>query len=71
MEYGFRKHLPSFQTPDFEAAATAILTNEDVLFMWSILSSDWEVSSAPALLEMLVKERYGWRLEACAWQVPG
>ncbi len=56
MEHHFRKHVCRFEAPDFEAATTAILSNEDVLFLWSIVSSDWEEDSATALLDMVVKE---------------
>ncbi len=54
MEQHFRKHVCTFEAPDFEAATTAILSSEDVLFLWSIVSSDWEENSTTALLEMVV-----------------
>ena len=36
--------------------AKAIIRNEDVQFLWSILSADWEDNTATALLQMVISE---------------
>ena len=39
-----------------EHITTAITENEDVLFLWSLVSADWEDSSASELLQMVVNQ---------------
>ena len=56
MECEIRGHLSGFQLPNHQELIEAIVKNEDVQFFWSIVSSDWEHSSATALLEMVVRE---------------
>ncbi len=56
MECEIRRHLSGFQLPDQGTLTEAILANEDVQFFWTVTSSDWERSSATALLELIVKE---------------
>ena len=56
MEHELRRHISSFAAPNFEVITTAILENEDIKFLWSVISADWDESSAMALLQMIVKE---------------
>ncbi len=56
MESELRRHISGFKPPDQKCIKRAILSDEDVLFFWSIISSDWEEESATALLEMVVRE---------------
>ena len=56
MESEIRNHLSGFQLPNLQEVTEAIMKNEDVHFFWSIVSSDWEQSSATALLHMMVSE---------------
>lgn len=55
MEYNLRQHIHQGQIPNLEHIITSISENEDVLFLWSLISADWEESSASALLEMVVR----------------
>ncbi len=41
---------------DLEQIVTAISENEDVITLWSLISVDWEESSASALLQMIISE---------------
>ena len=56
MESEIRNHLSGFQLPNLQEVTEAIMRNEDVQFFWSMVSSDWEQSSATALLHMMVSE---------------
>lgn len=56
MEYELRKHIHRGQTLNLEHITTAITENEDVLFLWSLVSADWEDSSASELLQMVVNQ---------------
>ena len=55
MEYELRKHL-SKQVPNFDAVQQAIIRNEDVQFLWSILSADWEDKTVSTLLQIVISE---------------
>ena len=55
MECELRKHLSKL-VPNFDAVQQAIIRNEDVHFLWSILSADWEDKTASALLQMVISE---------------
>ena len=41
---------------DLEHIIASISENEDVLFLWSLVSADWEESSASALVEMIIRQ---------------
>ena len=56
MEYELRKHIHQGQAPNLEHMVTSIAENEDVLFLWSLISADWEESSASALLQMVIRQ---------------
>ena len=56
MESEIRNHLSGFQLPNLQEVTEAIMRNEDVQFFWSMVSSDWEQSSATALLHTMVSE---------------
>ena len=62
------KHIHSIcgQSPNLDRITTAILDNEDVLFLWSMLSADWAEDSADALLQMLVNQWVKIRGFSCA-----
>lgn len=66
IEYELRKHIHYGQSPNLDRITTAILDNEDVLFLWSMLSSDWAEDSAGALLQMLVNQWIKIRGFSCA-----
>ena len=55
VECELRKHL-SKQVPNFDAVQQAIIRNENVHFLWSILSADWEDKTVSALLQMVISE---------------
>lgn len=59
MEMELRKHLSATaENTSIEAKemmTTSVRENEDVLFFWSLLSADWSVESADALLKMIVE----------------
>ena len=56
MELELRKHLRPQQPPNFVHEVTEhILKNEDVLFHWSLVASDWEDEETKALLELVLK----------------
>ncbi len=42
--------------PNVETITAAIFENEDVKSCWCVVSSDWDTSSAMALLQMIVNE---------------
>ena len=52
MEYELRKHIHQGTTHDLDKITSAVRDNEDVQFLWSIVSTDWEEESASALLQM-------------------
>ena len=55
MEMELRSHLQGNAVPvDFKKTVRAISTNEDVLFFWSMLATEWEESESEALLPMIV-----------------
>ena len=56
MEYELRQHIHQGQALNLEHITTTITENEDVLFLWSLVSTDWEDSSASALLQMVVNQ---------------
>ena len=66
IEYELRKHIHHGQSPNLDRITTAILDNEDVLFLWSMLSSDWVEDSASALLYMIVNQWIKIRAFSCA-----
>ncbi len=56
MELELRKHVRNFEAPNVKMIIAAILENEDVNFLWCIVSADWDQSSALALLRMIVED---------------
>ncbi len=56
MEIKLRKHISSFIPPNVETITAAIFENEDVKSCWCVVSSDWDTSSAMALLRMIINE---------------
>ena len=57
MEYALRRHLNVDQAPNLtDRVNSAIIENEDVQFLWSILSSDWDEETGSILLEMVVSQ---------------
>ena len=51
-----RKHVRNFEAPNVKMIIAAILENEDVNFLWCVVSADWDQSSAWALLRMIVQD---------------
>ena len=51
MEYELRKQGGIH---DLDKITSEIRDNEDVQFLWSIVSADWEEESAASLLQMIV-----------------
>ena len=56
LEYELRQHIRQGQMPNLEHIITSVSENEDVLFLWSLVSADWEETSASALLEMIIRQ---------------
>ena len=57
VEYALRRHLNVDQAPNLtDHVNSAIIENEDVQFLWSILSSDWDEKTGSVLLEMVVSQ---------------
>ena len=57
MEHELRKHLRKHKTPTLnDGVKQALVVNEDVQFLWSMISADWEEASASALLQMIVNQ---------------
>ena len=57
MECELRRHLHTHQAPNLGNHVThAIIENEDVQFLWSILRADWEEESGAVLLQMVVNQ---------------
>ena len=54
MKCELRQHIHQGQIPNLEHIITSI-SEEDVLFLWSLISADWEESNASAPLEMVVR----------------
>ena len=55
MELELRSHLQVLQQGDFiEQATSAIKSNEDVLFFWSMLSAEWDETSATNLFDRII-----------------
>ena len=54
MEYELRKHIRQGGTHDLDKITSEVRDNEDVQFLWSIVSADWEEQSAAELLQMIV-----------------
>jgi len=57
MECELRRHLCTDKVPNIGDHVTqAIIENEDVQFLWSILGTDWEEESGAVLLQMVVHQ---------------
>lgn len=56
MEYELRRHIRPGQQLDLEHIVTAITENEDVLFLWSLISADWDDNSSSELLQMVTRQ---------------
>ena len=57
MEHELRKHLRKDKAPTLnDGVKQALVVNEDVQFLWSLISADWEVASASRLLQMIVNQ---------------
>ena len=60
MELELRKHLTatseSTSTEAKEMMTKSVRENEDVLFFWSLVSADWTIEDADALLKMIVEQ---------------
>jgi len=55
MELEIRRHLNPDKPVNFiDEVQASILSNEDVLFYWSMIASDWEEEENAALLPMVV-----------------
>ena len=54
MEYELRKHICQGCSLDLDDVTRAVRDNEDVQFLWSIVSAEWEEESASALLQIIV-----------------
>ena len=54
MEIEIRCHLNPDKPANFIEVQASILRNEDVLFYWSMIGSDWEEDESAALLPMVV-----------------
>ena len=55
MEYELRKHIHQGVSLNLENIASTIRDNEDVQFLWTMLSAEWE-GSATSLLQMVVTQ---------------
>lgn len=55
IEMELRRYLAA--NPDLELISKSenVLENEDILFYWALVSSDWEKREAEALLHMIVE----------------
>ena len=53
-EYELCKHIHQGGTHNLDRITNDVRDNEDVQFLWSIVSADWEEESAAALLQMIV-----------------
>ena len=58
---------PSRQMLYLEHIIASILENDNVLLLWSLVSADWEESSASALLEMIIRQWVKIRGFSYAW----
>ena len=57
MEHELQKHLRKDKAPTLnDGVKQALVVNEDVQFLWSMISADWEEASASALLQMIVNQ---------------
>ena len=57
MEHELRKHLRKNKAPTLnDGVKQALVVNEDVQFLWSMISADWEEASASTLLQMIVNQ---------------
>lgn len=55
MELQLQKHLGTQCIPNFKAEVyKAVIEDEDVSLLWSLLSADWGKDDSKALLELLV-----------------
>lgn len=54
MEYELRKHIHQGGTQDLDKITSEVRDNEDLQFLWSIVSAEWEEESAAELLQMIV-----------------
>ena len=54
MEYELRKHIRQGGTQDLDKITSEERDYEDVHFLWSIVSAEWEEESAAELLQMIV-----------------
>ena len=62
MELEIRIHLQGPQQPvNLSSIAPAIKNNEDVLFLWSMLSAGWSESAGSTLLDMVISMWVGIR----------
>ena len=69
MEYELQKHICQGGTHDLGKITSEVRDNEDVQFLWSIVSADWEEQSAAELLQMIVNHwvRFRGFSYASAW----
>ena len=57
MEYCLRSHIKETSIPSFgDGVKKDIISSPDVLFVWSLLSSDWEEETSNELLKMIASE---------------
>ena len=56
MEYELCRHIHQGQLPKLEHIITSVAGNKDVLFLWSLICTDCEESSASALLQMVIHQ---------------
>ena len=54
MEYELQKHIRQGGRHDLDKITSEVRDNEDVQFLWSIVSADWEEQSEAELLQMIV-----------------
>ena len=56
MEYELRKHVRQGISLNLENITSTVRDNEDVQFLWTMLSAEWEEESASSLLQMIVTQ---------------
>ena len=56
IELVLRKHFQGQEQPSLIAAKDKLLEDEDVLFYWSIISSNWEGEPASMLLKLILDQ---------------
>ena len=56
MEYELCQHIRQESTHNLDRITSEVRDNEDVQFLWSMVSANWEEESAAVLLQMIVNQ---------------